>query len=57
MQQTVFGGGGEAAAVAVANFGDSSYQYENIEIPAHSVLIEMNGSREVYTPSLDPEHV
>ena len=57
VQKTVFGDGGDAAAAAVANFGDSPYQYENIEIPAHSVLIEMNGSREVYTPSLDPEHV
>ena len=57
VQKTVFGGSGDAVVAAVANFGDSSYQYENIEIPAHSVLIEMNGSREVYTPLLDPKHV
>ena len=44
-RKTVFGGSGDAVVVAVANFGDSSYQYENIEIPTHSVLIEMSGGR------------
>ena len=57
MQKTVFGGSGDAVVAAVANFGDSSYQYENIEIPTHSVLIEMSGGREVYTPLLTPNHL
>lgn len=52
IQKTVFGD----AAAAVANFSDSSYQYEGAgiepaEIPAHSVLIEMENRRTVYTPS------
>lgn len=35
---------------AVANYTDADYQYENQNIPAHSVLIEQNGNQVIYTP-------
>lgn len=35
---------------AVANFTDADFQYENQNIPAHSVLMEQNGNSVIYTP-------
>ena len=35
---------------AVANFTDADFQYENQNIPAHSVLMKQNGNSVIYTP-------
>lgn len=50
VQKTVYGGG---RLTAVGNFGDDRYVYEKTEIPPHSVLIEDEAGRMVYTPSLE----
>ena len=49
VQKTVYG----SELSAVANFSDSIYQYEDIEIPAHSVLIINRMENKIYTPSAD----
>ena len=49
VQKTVYG----SELSAVANFSDSIYQYEDIEIPAHSVLIINGMENKIYTPSAD----
>ena len=36
--------------IAVANFTDAEFQYENHNIPGHSVLINQNGKNVIYTP-------
>lgn len=36
----------------VANFGDSSYTYDKTEIPAHSLLLKMNGETLIYSPDI-----
>lgn len=42
---------------ATANFSDTAYQSGNTEIPAHSVLIQMDGRSEIYTPSFREDGV
>lgn len=37
---------------AVANYTDEEYQFENISIPGHSVLIKQNGNEVIYTPGM-----
>ncbi len=41
---------------AVANFSASPWQYGDMEIPAHSVLIEEAGRSFVYTPDVEEEN-
>lgn len=48
VQMTEYGDG----LSATANFSDSPYTLENTEIPAHSLLLTMDGSTSVYTPSV-----
>ncbi len=40
----------------IANFSDISYQYKNWQIPKHSVLIDVNGNSQIYTPRVSPKH-
>lgn len=40
----------------IANFTDISYIYEKEEIPKHSLLLEMNGEKSVYTPNVSDEN-
>ena len=39
-----------------ANFGSSEYSYEGVNIPAHSLLMEMNGEVSLYTPEIGQSH-
>lgn len=41
---------------AVANFGSDEYSYEGVNIPAHSLLMEMNGEVSLYTPEIGQSH-
>lgn len=47
VQKTVFGGD----ITVIANFGDSVFQCETVEIPACSVLIVEDGEQVIYSPS------
>ena len=49
VQKTVYG----SELSAVANYSDSVYQYEDSEIPAHSVLIINGRENKIYTPTAD----
>lgn len=53
VQKTVFG----QDLSAVANFCNSAYQYNDIEIPAYSILLQMDGSNTIYTPSISENHL
>ncbi|MBS4929857.1 MAG: molecular chaperone GroEL [Clostridiales bacterium] len=52
VQKTVYGDN----LLAIANFSDVPYSYDENEIPAHSVLIEESGQIMIYTPSLADTH-
>lgn len=52
VQRTVYGG----EISAVANFGDLTYQHNEVEIPGHSVLIQIDGTNMVYTPDVSREN-
>ena len=41
---------------AVANFGEETWRYGDIEIPGHSVLIQGEGMELVYTPEVKEEN-
>lgn len=43
--------------LAVANYGDTPFEYESRTIPAHSVLIRMDGVDSVYTPQFSPSEL
>ena len=49
VQKTVFG----QTLTAVANFGDSPFEYETITVPDHSVFIQSGQESFVYTPSVN----
>ena len=52
VQKTVYGN----QLSVVANFGDTSYNHEGTEIPAHSAFITESGKSMVYTPILKDTH-
>lgn len=52
VQRTVYG----EDLAATANFGDSVYEYEGEEIPPNSVLINENGVKTIYKPSVEQEN-
>lgn len=41
---------------AAANYGDEQYSYNGEMIPAHSMLMEVDGELSVYTPELKEDH-
>ena len=52
VQKTVYG----SQLSVVANFSDTSYNYEGNDIPAHSALIIESDQSMVYTPILKDTH-
>lgn len=48
VQKTVYGD----KLIAVGNFGEVVYKYEEEQIPPHSILISENGQSTIYTPVL-----
>lgn len=52
VQRTAYG----EDLTAIANFGDSAFEFEGEEIMPNSVLINENGSKTIYTPTVQKEN-